>query len=221
MVQKLIRYIEIEEFKKVLKAELDKKFKLAYSLGMGSGLRMGEIVGLREQVCPQCGNLVVQRTIEINGRKSKKLYCNKCDKDFISKETKRSKDIWKIKPLTINQIDLEKRQIKIFGKGGKERITITSPWLNEKNIKLLPLKIERRTLQNHFTKLCEKTLGKKLNFHTLRHGWANYLANNPDQKKRVSLPVLQVLGGWSRLDTVGIYTRANPVLAVKSGYEAF
>ncbi len=179
MVQKLIRYIEIEEFKKVLKSEKDKRFKLAYALGFGSGLRISEIVG----PAPNSNQ--------------------------------------EIRPLTQEQIDLEKHQIRIFGKGKKERITITSPWLNEKNIKLLPLKIERRTLQNHFSKLCNKVLGKKLHFHTLRHGWANYLANNPDPKKRVSLPVLQVLGGWSRLDTVGIYTRANPVLAIKSGYEAF
>ena len=47
---KLIRYIEMEEFKKVLKEEKDKKFKLAYVLGMGSGLRISEIIGLKEEV---------------------------------------------------------------------------------------------------------------------------------------------------------------------------
>lgn len=179
MSKKLIRFIEIEDFKKVLSKERDKKFKLAYALGFGSGLRISEIVGPAQN----------------------------SNQD--------------IKPLTKEQIDLKRHQIRVLGKGGKERITITSPWLSETNIKLLPLKINRRTLQNRFGKLTEKVLGEKMTFHTLRHGWANHLANNPDPKKRVSLPVLQVLGGWSRLDTVGIYTKANPVAAIQSGWESF
>ena len=179
MASKLIKYLEIEEFKKILKDEKRKEYKLAYVLGFGSGLRISEIVG---------------------------------------PATNSNQEI---KPVTKQQVNLKTHQIKILGKGAKERITITSPWLNESNIKLLPLKINRRTLQGKFKRLCKKVLGKDLNFHTLRHGWANHVANNPDPKKRVSLPVLQVLGGWSRLDTVGIYTKANPVMAVESGYEAF
>jgi len=45
MAQKLVRFIEISDFKKVLSAEKDRKFKLAYVLGFGSGLRISEIVG--------------------------------------------------------------------------------------------------------------------------------------------------------------------------------
>jgi len=179
MANKLIKYIEIEEFKKILKAEKSKDYKLSYVLGFGSGLRISEIVGAAKN----------------------------SNQD--------------IKPLERHQVDLPKHQIRILGKGNKERITITSPWLNESNLKLLPLSINRRTLQARFKRLCVKTLDKQLNFHTLRHGWANHLANNPDPKKRVSLPVLQQLGGWARLDTVGIYTQANPVRAVEAGYEAF
>lgn len=179
MAQKLIRFIEMEEFKKLLKAEKDKAYKLAYVLAMGSGLRIGEIVG----------------------------------------PAKNSNQ--KMKPLERHQVDLKSRQIRVLGKGNKERITITSPWLNESNLKLLPLDLNRRTLQGRFRRLCDKVLGKKLNFHTLRHGWANHLANHPDPKKRVSLPMLQQLGGWARLDTVGIYTKANPIAAIEAGYEAF
>ncbi len=175
MTQKLIRFIEIEEFNKVLKAEKDKKFKLAYVLAMGSGLRISEIVGPAE-----------------NSNQN-------------------------IKPLTKGQIDLKRHTIRILGKGDKERITMTSKWLNESNIKLLPLKINRRTLQNRFVKLCEKVLGRKLNFHTLRHGWANHLVN----ERNLPLPQLQALGGWSRLDTVGMYTMANPKKAVEAAYESF
>lgn len=175
MAQKLIRYIEIEEFKKVLKAEKDPKFKLAYALGFGSGLRISEIVG----PAPNSNQ--------------------------------------EIKPLTKQQIDLTKHQIRVLGKGNKERITVTSPWLTQTNINMLPLKIERRTLQGRFKKITEKVLGRGLNFHTLRHGWANYLVN----EKGISLPYLQALGGWARLDTVGIYTRANPKKAVEAAYESF
>ena len=175
MTQKLIRFIEIEDFKKVLSKEKDKKFKLAYVLGFGSGLRISEIVGPAKN----------------------------SNQD--------------IKPLTKQQVNLQAHTIKVLGKGGKERITMTSPWLNETNIKLLPLKINRRTLQNRFSKLCEKVLGRKLNFHTLRHGWANHLAN----ERNLPLPQLQALGGWSRLDTVGIYTKANPKRAVEAAYESF
>ncbi len=175
MPQKLIRFIEIEDFKKVLSKEKDKKFKLAYVLGFGSGLRISEIVGPAKN----------------------------SNQD--------------IKPLTKQQVNLQAHTIKVLGKGGKERITMTSPWLNETNIKLLPLKINRRTLQNRFSKLCEKVLGRKLNFHTLRHGWANHLAN----ERNLPLPQLQALGGWSRLDTVGIYTKANPKRAVEAAYESF
>lgn len=172
---KLIKYIEIDEFKKILKAEKDRKFKLAYVLGFGSGLRIGEIVG----------------------------------------PAKNSNQ--EIKPLEKSQIDLKRHTIKVLGKGSKERITCTSPWLNENNIKLLPLLINRRTLQNRFKKLCEKLLDRNLNFHTLRHGFANYMAN----EKGLSLPHLQALGGWSRLDTVGIYTKANPVKAINAAWESF
>lgn len=172
---KLIKYIEIEEFKKVLQAEKDRRYKLAYALAFGSGLRISEILG----------------------------------------PAKNSNQ--EIKALTIEQVNLTAHTIRVLGKGGKERITITSPWLNETNLKLLPLKINRRTMQERFVKLTTKVIKRRLNFHTLRHGWANYQVN----VKGLSLPYLQQLGGWSRLDTVGIYTRANPVKAVEAAYENF
>jgi site-specific recombinase XerC len=171
MAQKLVRYIELEEFERVLKEEKDKKFKLAYVLGFGSGLRISEIVGY--------------------------------------------KDIYK--PLTKENINLDKHQIRIFGKGEKERVTVTSPWLNKTNIELLPLDIPRRTLQGRFTRLSKKTLGRSLSFHTLRHGFGNYMHN----VKNVPLAVVQTLLGHSRIDTTGVYTKANPVNAVERAWESF
>lgn len=175
MAQKLARYIEMDEFKKILLAEKDRRYKLIYSLGMGSGLRLSEIVGP----------------------------ASNSNQD--------------IKALTKEQIDLERHKIRILGKGGKERITVTSPWLTKNNVKLLPIQIPRRTVQGRFTRLCEKTLGRKLNFHTLRHGFGNFMVN----VKGVPLPMVQQMLGHSRLDTTGIYTKSNPQAAIDTAWESF
>ena len=94
---------------------------------------------------------------------------------------------------------------------------MTSQWLNKTNIQILPIEISRRTVQGRFSRTCERTLGRKLNFHTLRHGWANHLIN----VKKMPTPQVQSLGGWARLDTLGIYAKANPIDAVNTGYEVF
>lgn len=185
---KLIRYIDMEEFKKVLAAEKDRRYKLIYCLAMGSGLRISEILGYK-------------------GKSRKK-----------DKKTGKITEVDVVIPrLEKNMVDLNKRTIRILGKGGKERITMTNPWLNKTNIQLLPIQIPRRTVQGRFTRICEKTLGRKLNFHTLRHGWANYLIN----VKKLPTPQIQMLGGWSRLDTLGIYAKANPEDAINAALEVF
>ena len=68
-----------------------------------------------------------------------------------------------------------------------------------------------------FKKLCEKVIGRSLNFHTLRHGFANHLIN----ERGIPLPMVQGFGGWARLDTVGIYAVANPTAAVNKVWEGF
>jgi len=171
MSQKLVRFITMEEGKKLISKERDKKFKLAYALALGSGLRISEVLGYKD----------------------------------------------KIKPLTKEQIDLDTHSIRIFGKGGKERITVTSPMLNEKNIKMLPLKINRRKIQRRIKVLGEKILGKEITFHTLRHGFANFMAN----VKNVPLPMVQQMLGHSRLDTTGIYTKSNPIQSINTAWEKF
>ena len=126
------------------------------------------------------------------------------------------KDI--VPALEPTNINLAAHQIRIIsGKGQKDRITVTSPWLNETNIKLLPLKIKRTTLQGRFQRLALKVLGRKINFHTLRHGFGNYMVND----KNVPLPMVQTLMGHSRIDTTGIYTKANPKQAVDRAWEVF
>jgi len=161
----------MEEGKKIIAKEKNKKFKLAYALALGSGLRISEVLGYED----------------------------------------------KISPLTSEQINLQEHTIRVFGKGGKERITVTSPMLNETNIKLLPLKINRRTLQRRITNLGKKVLGKDVTFHTLRHGFANFMVN----EKNVPLPMVQSMLGHSRLDTTGIYTKSNPKQAIATAWEKF
>ena len=177
MSSKLIKFISTEEFKKVLSKEKDPKFKVAYVLAFGSGLRISEIVGPAENSNQE------------------------------------------IKPLIADQINLNTKQIRVLGKGGKERITVINPIfpLNEKVLNMLPLKINRRTLQNRFKKLCLKVLGKPLNFHTLRHGFANHMLN----ERNLPMPMVQGFGGWARLDTVGIYAKANPEQAINKVWEGF
>lgn len=123
-----------------------------------------------------------------------------------------------IPPLSPENVDLDRHQIRILsGKGDKDRITVTSPWLNETNIKLLPLKIPIRTLQYQFNRLTERVLNKRCHFHQLRHGFGNYLVN----EKNVPITQVQVLMGHSRIDTTAIYSKANPVQAVTKAWESF
>lgn len=177
MAQKLVKFISVEEFRKILKEETDNTFKLAYVLAFGSGLRISEIIGAA------------------------------------------SNSNQEIKPIKADQIDLQTKQIKVLGKGGKERITTINPLfpIRESMLKLLPLNIKRRTLQARFKRLCKRVLSKPLNFHTLRHGFANHLIND----RNLPLPMVQGFGGWSRLDTVGIYAKANPQAAVNKVWEGF
>lgn len=128
------------------------------------------------------------------------------------------KDGENIPPLTKDMINLATHQIRIVqGKGKKDRITVTSPYLNQTNIQILPIKMPVRTLQWQFTKLCERVLKKKCNFHMLRHSFGNYMAND----KGLAMPLLQQLMGHSRIDTTGVYTRANPVQAIEKAWESF
>ena len=120
----------------------------------------------------------------------------------------------KIPPLDKSQV--ESSSIRIFGKGGKDRIVPRPKRMNERAVKMLPLKISRRSLQDFTTKLGLQVLGKKITFHTLRHGFGSHLAGQGRP-----LHEIQMLMGHSRLDTTGIYLHANPVKAIEGAREAF
>ena len=190
-MNKRIEFISPEEFAKLLKANKDKELEVAMILGFGSGLRISEIIGYK--------------------RKFKQR------KDKETGEVKQIPDNTEIPPLTAEQIDLEKHQIRLDeAKGGKWRIAPASRGLKPKHLKLLPLKVERRTLQNRFYRLIEKVLGKKISFHILRHGFGNYCVNV------LNMPITKVQSymGHSSIAVTGIYAKANPEQAINDFWKA-
>lgn len=136
---------------------------------------------------------------------------------FRTKKGIRLNESSKIPPLTKEMIDLKGHQIRLEdGKGRKWRTTITPPSLTEPMLELLPITIPRRTIQDKFSKLTQKVLGKKMSVHTLRHGFGNYQAN----VLKTPLPMVQQMMGHSRLDTTGIYTKANPEQAIAAVWKS-
>ncbi len=127
------------------------------------------------------------------------------------------KDGTEIKQLTKEMVKLSEHQIRLDdAKGKKWRTTVVPPAFKEIMLNLLPIKIPRRTVQYRFTQLSKKILGKRMSFHTLRHGFGNYQAN----VLNVPLPIVQQMMGHSRLDTTGIYTKANPEHAIATSWAA-
>ena len=216
MAKKRIEFISFNEFTKLYKKCKDKHLRLAMLLGFGSGLRISEVVGLRAFISKCCLAEVQEDKIEINGRKKKIFTCKKCEEELTRREMGYSKTEWKISPLVAERVDLEKHQIKIDeAKGEKWRITITSPALKPEMLKMLPLKIPRRTLQHKFDKHCAKVLGKKMSFHILRHGFGNHLVNDLN----IPLPIVQGYMGHSSVAVTGEYAKANPEQSIKQTWD--
>jgi integrase len=83
-------------------------------------------------------------------------------------------------------------------------------------MKLLPLKVSRRTLERRAKEAGKEILGKDIHFHSLRHGFGSHLAGSGRPIHEV-----QMLMGHSRLDTTGIYLHANPKQAVEGARDVF
>jgi integrase len=136
---------------------------------------------------------------------------------FKFKKKIKSEDTSTIPSLTADKIDLDKHQIRIDdAKGGKWRVTVTSPQLKPEHLKLLPLKVKRRTLQYQFDALCKRVLNKEMSFHILRHGFGNYMVN----VLKLPLPMVQQYMGHSSIAVTGIYARANPESAIREAWKA-
>lgn len=222
---KPIKFISLEEFQRLFKTEKDKEMKLFMMLAFGSGLRISEILGLPQKVSVCCKAPVVNEKVydEQRRRNIKSYKCTSCNKKLTVDHKNKINDFrytgsdWEIKPLTPDKIDLQKHQIKIDqAKGNKWRIVNTPKMLTEEYVKLLPLKINRRTMQKRFEVLTLKVLGRKLSPHVLRHGFGNFSAN----VAKLPLPMIQGLMGHSRIDVTGIYTKANPEDSINAIWKA-
>lgn len=121
----------------------------------------------------------------------------------------------KIQPLDKSQIEDASIRV-ISGKGGKDRVVPRPKRFNEAALKMLPLKVSRRTIQRFVTNLCKHTLNKNLSIHKFRHGFCTHLAASGRPLHEV-----QMLAGHSRLDTTGIYLHANPKKAIDGARGAF
>lgn len=107
------------------------------------------------------------------------------------------------------------KQLKLImikqAKGSKDRnIPIAPEVMN--GLKYLPVGSNKakdfgiRAIQIFFNRITLKVLGKRLNFHLLRHsGITHYLV-----KKRWSSLEVQRLAGHSKITTTEIYTHINP-----------
>lgn len=222
---KLINFLTYDEIKELIRWAKEKDTKLAIVLGAGSGLRISEIVGQKQRYTKCCDALVSIRVDVVPNnfgeqKKRKTRYCINCNKIIKQMDVydSKKKDDWSIPPLAKDMVDLQNHQIRIVqGKGKKDRITVTSPWLKEHHLRLLPILLPQRTLQYRFNVLTKKVIGKQLNFHMLRHSFGNYMV----VEKKVPMTVVQQLMGHARVDVTALYSQANPKQAISSAWEAF
>ena len=126
---------------------------------------------------------------------------------------------WKdrVPALTQEKIDLVNRSIRIeSGKGQKDRIVPLPKRINDSMIKLLPITLKRRAIQEFITKHAREVLQKEITFHTLRAGFITHLMN-------MGVPIHQVmlLAGHSKMETTGIYARANPTQSLENARRVF
>jgi integrase len=90
-------------------------------------------------------------------------------------------------------------------------VPIPKGW-KEEFFKYIPLKTTARTLERKFKKYSKKAkLPDYYTFHSLRHGFATRLLESG-----VPINQVQALMRHSNLATTSVYTKANPIDAIKS-----
>lgn len=128
----------------------------------------------------------------------------------------------------LSQEDIHIKEHKIFvrqAKGMKDRVTYSSKWLKQSDLKYFPLKIGRRAIQRAFLRNSIKAKinwkvgtyirgGKEVpiyryHFHCLRSSFVTRLLN-----KGIPIHQVQLLAGHSNLSTTSGYAKASPVDAI-------
>lgn len=141
----------------------------------------------------------------------------------------RISEVISLKP---SDIDSDRKQIRVLGKGNKYRYTLLSEntlamlrtyWPAYRPVRYLfegqkkGRPISRETIQNVFKESCKRTgIKKQATFHSLRHSFATHLLESG-----VNLKIIQGLLGHSSLRTTSIYlhvTRFDPA-SVRSPFD--
>jgi integrase/recombinase XerC len=134
--------------------------------------------------------------------------------------------------LTLNQIDMDTREIRVIGKGSKERLVLMGKpaqeaiavYLNDGRHQLLSKKktdavfinrygnqlIERRIQKIVKQYAKQSGINKKVHPHTIRHTFATHLLDGG-----ADLRVVQELLGHASLTTTQIYTHVSQTQAKK------
>lgn len=141
----------------------------------------------------------------------------------------RISEVISLKP---SDIDSDRKQIRVFGKGNKYRYTLLSEntlamlrayWRAYRPVRYLfegqkkGQPISRETIHKVFKESCKRTgIKKQATVHSLRHSFATHLLESG-----VNLKIIQGLLGHSSLRTTSIYlhvTRFDPA-SVKSPFD--
>lgn len=200
-MKKLPEIIDENELIEIIK-ETPKPYQVAFLLGFYQGLRISEICGLKQEISPCC-NSAMKKTKE---NKQIKYSCAACGKEIEINKFRRGGD-WKIKPITAENFDFNKRLMFIKGgKGEKDRNIPIHPKILPRYASSLPVTRTRRIVQNTFSRIAKKVLGKDMHFHCLRHSAGVYYL----KQWKGNIRMVQQFLGHSSITSTQIYTQVSP-----------
>ena len=205
MSRKIPETITEEELLELLKNTRLKHHKIAYLLGFYQGLRISEIVGLKQQISLCCKAEVWK----VKEKGKNMIYkCSQCQNEITLSQIGRHKTEYHIQKLTMENINLKENLLMLKGaKGEKDRhIPIAKEVRKYLNSKNLPIKCGCRSLEIAFKLVGKKTLDKDLHFHCLRHSSGTFYHN----VRKWPIRFVQQFLGHADISTTQIYCHVNP-----------